>query len=110
MGVPDERPLNRLEIRLFRVECQRHRSPSGGNYSLILTPSAPVRTPFMVEGRSGETSSGAGASSVGGGPRPSWPTEVGFGVVRPMTTSNAAGSIRMMAIGFHHSSIAQVTR
>jgi transposase len=35
--------------------------------------------------------------------RPSWPTEVGFGVVRPMTTNRETGSIRIMMNGFHHS-------
>ena len=34
--------------------------------------------------------------------------EVGFGVVRPMTTNREAGSIRIMANGFHHSSIPHV--
>ena len=36
--------------------------------------------------------------------------EVGLGVVKPMTTSSEAGSISMMAIGFHHSSIPQAPR
>ena len=39
----------------------------------------------------------------------SWATAVGFGVVRTMTTNREAGSIRIMANGFHHSSIPHAT-
>lgn len=42
--------------------------------------------------------------------RPSCPTEVGFGVVNPMTTNREVGRIRTIAICFHHSSIPQVTK
>jgi hypothetical protein len=35
--------------------------------------------------------------------QPSWPTEVGFGVVNPVTARRKAGSISIIAIGFHHS-------
>jgi hypothetical protein len=44
----------------------------------------------------------------GGNRLTSWATEVGFGVVKPMTTNNEAGGIKIIANGFHHSSIPQV--
>ena len=40
--------------------------------------------------------------------KPSWATAVGFGVVRPITTSRNAGSISAIMTGFHHWSCPQV--